>query len=133
VLAHRNNSPLVDIFVHSDTLFWFQANQSLLFLLNAAFWAKKRFCNNIHQVPSKSKVLGGYYVPDEGYYVHDEGYYVPHEGYYVHDEGYYVRNNSPLVDIFVHSDTLFWFQANQSLLFLLNAAFWAKKQQLLML
>jgi hypothetical protein len=30
----------------------------------------------------------------------------------------------------LHSDTLFWIRANQSLLFLLNAAFLAKKQQI---
>jgi hypothetical protein len=30
VLAHWNNSPGIDISPHSDTLFWFQANQSLL-------------------------------------------------------------------------------------------------------
>ena len=36
VLAHWNNSPWVDMSLHSDTLFWFRANQSLLFLLNAA-------------------------------------------------------------------------------------------------
>jgi hypothetical protein len=30
----------------------------------------------------------------------------------------------------LHSDTLFWFRANQSLLFLLNAAFLAEKQQI---
>ena len=35
VLAHWNNSPWVDISLHSDTLFWFRANQSLLFPLNA--------------------------------------------------------------------------------------------------
>jgi hypothetical protein len=35
VLAHWNNSPQVDMSPHSDILFWFQANQSLLFLLNA--------------------------------------------------------------------------------------------------
>jgi hypothetical protein len=29
----------------------------------------------------------------------------------------------------LHSDTLFWFLANQSLLFLFNAAFFAEKQQ----
>jgi hypothetical protein len=28
--------------LHSDTLFWFRANQSLLFLLNAAFLAEKQ-------------------------------------------------------------------------------------------
>ena len=31
--AHWNNSPWVDMSLHSDTLFWFRANQSLL--LNA--------------------------------------------------------------------------------------------------
>jgi hypothetical protein len=36
VLSHWNNSPRVDMSLHSDTLFWFQANQSFLFLLNAA-------------------------------------------------------------------------------------------------
>jgi len=30
VLAHWNNSPLVDNAFHSDTLFWFRANQSLI-------------------------------------------------------------------------------------------------------
>jgi hypothetical protein len=39
-------------------------------------------------------------------------------------------NNSHWVDMSLHSDTLFWFRANQSLLFLLNAAFLAKKQQI---
>ena len=39
-------------------------------------------------------------------------------------------NNSPWVDMSLHSDTLFWFRANQSLLFLLNAVCLAKKQQI---
>jgi hypothetical protein len=30
----------------------------------------------------------------------------------------------------LHSDTLFWFRANQSFLFLLNAAYLAEKQQI---
>ena len=42
VLAHWNNSPQVDMSFHSDTLFWFRANQSLLFLLNAACLAEKQ-------------------------------------------------------------------------------------------
>ena len=46
VLAHWNNSPRVDMSLHSDTLFWFRANQSLLFLLNAACLAKKLFCSD---------------------------------------------------------------------------------------
>jgi hypothetical protein len=36
VLAHWNNSPLIYMLPHSDTLSWFRANQSVLFLLNAA-------------------------------------------------------------------------------------------------
>jgi hypothetical protein len=36
-----NNSPCVDMSLHTDTLFWFQANQSLLFLLNTACLAEK--------------------------------------------------------------------------------------------
>ena len=35
VLTHWNNSPWIDMSPHSDTLAWFRANQSLLFLLNA--------------------------------------------------------------------------------------------------
>ena len=44
VLAHWNNSPQADMLLHSDTLFWFRANQSLLFLLkvNAACLAEKQ-------------------------------------------------------------------------------------------
>ena len=34
VLAHWNNSPRIEISPHSDTLSWFRANQSLIFLLN---------------------------------------------------------------------------------------------------
>ena len=36
VLAHLYNSPRIDMWPKSDTLCWFRANQSLLFLLNAA-------------------------------------------------------------------------------------------------
>ena len=36
MLVHWNNSPRVELFIYSDTLSWFRANQSLLFLLNAA-------------------------------------------------------------------------------------------------
>ena len=42
LLAHWNNSPWVDMSLHSDTLFWFRANQSLLFLLNAASLPEKQ-------------------------------------------------------------------------------------------
>jgi hypothetical protein len=42
VLAHWNNSPRVDMSLHSDTLSWFQANQSLFFLLNAAGLEEKQ-------------------------------------------------------------------------------------------
>jgi hypothetical protein len=42
VLAHWNNSPRVDMSLHSDTLFWFRPNHSLIFLLNAACLAEKQ-------------------------------------------------------------------------------------------
>jgi hypothetical protein len=42
VLAHWNNSPCTDMSIHSDTLFWFRANQFLLFLLNAECLAEKQ-------------------------------------------------------------------------------------------
>ena len=42
VLSHWNNSPRVDMSLHSDRLFWFRANRSLLFLLNAACLAEKQ-------------------------------------------------------------------------------------------
>jgi hypothetical protein len=47
VLAHWNNSPRVDMLLHSDTLVWFRANQSLLFLINAACLAEKRQIPNL--------------------------------------------------------------------------------------
>ena len=42
VLGHWNNSPRVDMSLHSDTLSWIRANQSLLFLLNAVCLAEKQ-------------------------------------------------------------------------------------------
>jgi hypothetical protein len=42
VLAHWNNSQRFDMSPHSDTLFWFWANQSLIFPLNAASLVKKQ-------------------------------------------------------------------------------------------
>ena len=42
VLAHWSNSPPIDMSPHSDTLSWFWANQSLLFLLNATCLAGKQ-------------------------------------------------------------------------------------------
>jgi hypothetical protein len=56
VLAHCNNSPRVDMSLHSDTLFWFRANQSLLFLLNAACLAEKQ------QIPTLKSLVW----PDRG-------------------------------------------------------------------
>jgi len=35
VLSQRNNSPQKDTSRHSDTLYWFQANQSLFVFLDA--------------------------------------------------------------------------------------------------
>jgi hypothetical protein len=37
-----DNSPKIDMLLHSDTLFWFRANQSLHFLVNAACLAGKQ-------------------------------------------------------------------------------------------
>ena len=42
----------------------------------------------------------------------------------------YYWNNNAWIDMLPHSDTLSWLRANQSLLFLLNAACLANKQQL---
>jgi len=50
VLAHWNNSPRTDMSLHSDTLSWFLANQSLLLLLNAA------------HLPGKQEVHILYYI-----------------------------------------------------------------------
>ena len=36
LLVHWHNIPRIDMLLHSNTLSWFRANQSLLFLLNAA-------------------------------------------------------------------------------------------------
>ena len=56
MLAHWNNSPRIDMSPHLDTLFRFQANQSLLFLLNAACLAEKQ------QIP----ILQSLVWPDRG-------------------------------------------------------------------
>ena len=42
LLAHWNNSTWVEMSPHLDTLCWFRANQSLLFLLNAACLVEKQ-------------------------------------------------------------------------------------------
>ena len=42
VPAHWNNSPRVDMSLHTDTLSWFRVNPSMLFLLNVACLAEKR-------------------------------------------------------------------------------------------
>jgi hypothetical protein len=44
---HWHNSARVDMSLHSDTLFWFRANQSLLFLLIAACLAEKQQIQNL--------------------------------------------------------------------------------------
>jgi len=49
VLAHWNNSPRIYMSLHSDTLFYFLVNQSLLVLLNDTCLAEKQqiWCNLI--------------------------------------------------------------------------------------
>jgi hypothetical protein len=42
VLAHWNNSLWIYMSLHFDTLSWFRANQSLLFLFNAAYLEEKQ-------------------------------------------------------------------------------------------
>ena len=42
VLAHWNNSTQIDMLLHSDTLSWFQPNQTVLFLLNAVHLVEKQ-------------------------------------------------------------------------------------------
>ena len=52
LLAHWNNSPCIDMSLHSGTLFWFRDNQSLLLLLRAACLAEKQ------QIPINFIVFG---------------------------------------------------------------------------
>jgi hypothetical protein len=42
LLVHWNNSSRIDMSPHWYTLFWFRANQTLLFLFNAACFSKKQ-------------------------------------------------------------------------------------------
>jgi len=42
VLTHWNNNQWIDMSLHLNTLFWFGANQSLLFLLYAKCLAEKQ-------------------------------------------------------------------------------------------
>ena len=46
VLAHWNISPWINILLHSDTLSWFRAKKSLLFLFIAAWLAEKHTNTN---------------------------------------------------------------------------------------
>ena len=48
VLAHWNNSALIDMSPHSETLSWFRADQSLLFLLNAVCLVEKQQIQMYH-------------------------------------------------------------------------------------
>ena len=42
MLVHGNNSRRVDMSLHSDTLFWFRANQSLFFLIKVVWLVEKQ-------------------------------------------------------------------------------------------
>ena len=46
VLGHWNNSPRIDMSLHSETLFWFRDSQSLLLLLDAVRLAVKQHILN---------------------------------------------------------------------------------------
>ena len=67
VLTHWNNSPRVEMSLHSDTLFWFRASQSLLFLLNAAYLAEKHKIKTLKFLvwPDLSCVLTIYHTRGE--------------------------------------------------------------------
>ena len=60
----------------------------------------------------------------------DDGLQVMVKAHNAFDKLSWWGNNSQRVDVSSHSDTLFWFRANQSLLFLLKDAFLAEKQQI---
>jgi hypothetical protein len=56
VLAHWNNSPRVDMSLHSDTLSWFRANQSLFLLFNTVYLVEKQQISEL-SVPIITKVV----------------------------------------------------------------------------
>jgi hypothetical protein len=60
VLAHWNNSLRKDMSTHSDTLSWFRANQSLLFLFNTVCFAEKHWKLTFyrHDIAEKNCVVG---------------------------------------------------------------------------
>jgi hypothetical protein len=104
-LAHWNNSLRVDMSLHLDTLFWFRANQSALF----PYHGENKLIFNEMMMSSalyKTNTLSWIFIVLAHW------------------------NNSLRVDMSLHLDTLFWFRANQSLLFLLNATCLTEKQQI---
>jgi hypothetical protein len=122
VLAHWNNSPWIDSSLHSDTLFWFRANQSL-FLLRYVDNQEYRYC--------RFWTILYIYITNQSYTVyHRDSFriWIDHVNINVVLAHW---NNSPWIDISLHSDTLFWFRANLSLFLLLNAACLAEKHTLI--
>jgi hypothetical protein len=59
VLVHLNNCVRIDMLLHSETLSWFQANQSLFLLLNAVCLAENCL----------SPCMSTYYSVDETWFI----------------------------------------------------------------
>ena len=62
VLAHWNNSPRIDMSLHSDTLFWFRAIQSLLLLLNDACLAETQHIPILYSLVWPDRGLNPQYI-----------------------------------------------------------------------
>ena len=62
VLAHWDNSPWVDMSLHSDILFRFRANKSLILFLNAAYWAEKQQIQILQSLVSPDHSLNPQYT-----------------------------------------------------------------------
>ena len=84
VLANWNNSPRVDMSSHSDTIAWFPANQSLLFLLIAACLAEKQqipivyslvlhYQARTHDLPHSRRARSNHYITNEPTIYHTRG------------------------------------------------------------
>jgi hypothetical protein len=63
-LAHRNNSPQVDMLLLSDTLSWFQANQSLLLFHQYCVLSKKQQRRHEHKIYHTWSEHANHYTTD---------------------------------------------------------------------
>jgi hypothetical protein len=69
VLAHWNNNLRVDMSLHSDTLFWIRANQSLLFFLNAACLIEKQQFYSLWFDPTEDRIHANHYATDAVHWI----------------------------------------------------------------